>query len=97
MLSPDSGEATLRLTLYGRSYCHLCDEMLAALDSLRGEFAIAVDIVDVDSDAALEARFGLLVPVLVHAGTELCHHHLDERKLRAYLGSVDRSGSACVR
>ncbi|MEK7360897.1 MAG: glutaredoxin family protein [Pseudomonadota bacterium] len=76
---------TPRLTLYGRSYCHLCDEMLAALDSLRGEFGIAVDVVDVDSDAALEQRFGALVPVLMHAGTELCHYHLDAAKVRAYL------------
>jgi len=94
---PDTDGTTLRLTLYGRSYCHLCDEMLAALASLRGEFRFAVDVVDVDSDAALEQRFGILVPVLMHAGTELCHYHLDAGKVRAYLGSVNRSGSACVR
>jgi len=75
----------LRLTLYGRGYCHLCDEMLAALDTLRGEFGFAVDVVDVDSDTALEQRFGILVPVLMHAGTELCHYHLDAGKVRAYL------------
>ncbi len=80
--------ATLRLTLYGRGYCHLCDEMLAALDSLRGEFCFAVDVVVVDSDAALEQRFGMLVPVLMHAGTELCHYHLDAGKVRAYLGKI---------
>ena len=97
MRPPDTDGTTLRLTLYGRSYCHLCDEMLAALASLRGEFRFAVDVVDVDSDAALEQRFGILVPVLMHAGTELCHYHLDAGKVRAYLGSVNRSGSACVR
>ena len=85
---PDTDGATLRLTLYGRSYCHLCDEMLAALDSLRGEFAFAMDVVDVDSDAALEHRFGMLVPVLMHAGTELCHYHLDTPKIRAYLVKI---------
>jgi Glutaredoxin-like domain (DUF836) len=65
----DTGGATLRLTLYGRSYCHLCDEMLAALANLRGEF-------------------GTLVPVLMHAGTELCHYHLDTGKVRAYLVKI---------
>ena len=88
MRPPDKDGATLRLTLYGRSYCHLCDEMLAALDSLRGEFAFAVDVVDIDSDAALEYRFGTLVPVLMHAGTELCHYHLDAPKIRAYLVKI---------
>ncbi len=88
MRPPDTDGVTLRLTLYGRSYCHLCDEMLAALGPLRGEFGFAVDVVDVDSDAALEQRFGALVPVLMHAGTELCHYHLDAGKIRAYLVKI---------
>lgn len=88
---------TLRLTLYGRSYCHLCDDMLAALDSLRGEFGVTVDVVDVDGDAALEQRFGTRVPVLMHCGTELCHYHLDAAKVRSYLEAVCRPGRACAR
>ena len=75
-----------RLTLYGRSYCHLCDEMRAALVPLQEEFGFAVDVVDVDADAALERRYGALVPVLAHADAELCHYHLDAPKVRAYLG-----------
>ena len=78
----------MRLTLYGRGYCHLCDEMLAALAAMRVEFAFAVDVVDVDSDAAMEQRFGTLVPVLMHAGNELCHYHLDAGKVRAYLVKI---------
>ncbi len=77
-----------RLTLYSREYCHLCDEMLAALGPLREEFGIAIDVIDVDSDATLERRFGTLVPVLLHAGTELCHYHLDAPKIRAYLAKI---------
>ena len=88
MCPTETDAATLRLTLYGRSYCHLCDEMLAALASLRGEYGFAVDVVDVDSDAALEQRFGALVPVLMHADTELCHYHLDAGKVRAYLAKI---------
>jgi Glutaredoxin-like domain (DUF836) len=84
----DTEGGTLRLTLYGRSYCHLCDEMLAALASLRSEFGFAVDVVDVGADAALEQRFGNRVPVLMHAGTELCHYHLEAGKIRAYLAKI---------
>jgi thioredoxin reductase (NADPH) len=62
--------------------------MLAELGKLRGEFGVAVDVVDVDSDAALERRFGPLVPVLMHGATELCHYHLDAGKVRAYLGKI---------
>jgi len=80
--------ANARFVLYGRNYCHLCEDMLAALAPLRDEFGFAVDVVDVDGDAALEARFGELVPVLMHAGTELCHYHLDAAKVRAYLCKI---------
>ncbi len=88
MHAPGMDRAALRLTLYGRSYCHLCDEMLAALATLSGEFGFAVDVVDVDSDAVLKQRFGALVPVLMHADTELCHYHLDAAKIRAYLVKI---------
>lgn len=87
MQSGDSA-GTLRLRLYGRSYCHLCDEMTAALTPLRVEFGFTLEVVDVDSDADLEQRFGLLVPVLMHADTELCHYHLDVAKVRAYLKKI---------
>jgi hypothetical protein len=86
--TPGTHGTALRLTLYGRRYCHLCDEMLAALASLRDEFGFDVDVVDVDSDAALEQRFGASVPLLMHAGTELCHYHLEAGKVRAYLVKI---------
>jgi len=77
-----------RLTLFGRNYCHLCDEMRAALAPLRGEFGFALDVIDIDGDPALVQRFDTLVPVLMHADTELCHYHLDAGKVRAYLGKI---------
>lgn len=76
------------LTLYGRGYCHLCDDMRAALRPLEAEFGVAVAWVDVDSEAALEARFGERVPVLAHGERELCHYFLDETAVRAYLAQL---------
>ena len=76
----------VELRLYSRSYCHLCDDLLAALEALRGEFQFAVEVIDVDSDPELEARYGELVPVLTdHEGNELCHYFLDPAKVREYL------------
>lgn len=59
--------------------------MAAALAPLRQEFGFDLRIVDVDSDPALEERYGELVPVLMHGETELCHYFLDEKAVRAYL------------
>jgi len=78
---------TVPFTLYSRSYCHLCEDMLQALLALQqpGEhFEVAV--VDVDADPALVARFDELVPVLYGdpAGEELCHYFLDPAASRGW-------------
>lgn len=75
------------LTLYGRTYCHLCDDMLAALEALRGQHGFQVRVVDVDADPALEAKYDELVPVLEAEGRELCHYFLNEAKVREYLAA----------
>lgn len=80
----------MHFTLYSRSYCHLCDDMLAALDALQSDaLRFTVEVIDVDADDALVARFDELVPVLYGdpAGPELCHYFLDEARVRAYLAS----------
>jgi hypothetical protein len=71
------------LVLYSRTWCHLCEEM-AILLRARG---VPFTEVDVDSDPALEARWGMLVPVLADAqGVEICHYHLDDAALQRALG-----------
>jgi hypothetical protein len=59
--------------------------MLAALESLRGEFDFATEVIDVDADPVLEAKYNALVPVLEADGRELCHYFLDVAKVREYL------------
>ncbi|WP_233831446.1 glutaredoxin family protein [Paraburkholderia sp. ZP32-5] len=78
---------TASLTLYGRAWCHLCDDMHAALESLLVEFGAQLTVIDVDTDPLLEARYNELVPVLVCDGIELCHYHLDETAVRAALAA----------
>ena len=79
---------TLTLTVYSRTYCHLCDDLIAALRVLQGPFSFDVAVVDVDSEAALEERHGERVPVLMHGERELCHYFLDEPAVRAYLSEM---------
>ena len=51
----------MALILYQRDYCHLCDQALAVMAEAR---APDFDSVFIDDDPALEARYGLRVPVL---------------------------------
>ncbi len=63
--------------------------MLAALEALRcepGMLHFDIEVLDVDADPALEAKYDELVPVLLDGeGRELCHYFLDAAKVREYL------------
>ena len=78
--------AGAHLVLYGRAWCHLCEDMRAALEPLATAAGAGIEVIDVDSDPALQARYDELVPVLVCDGVELCHYRLDEARVRAALG-----------
>jgi hypothetical protein len=62
--------------------------MEVALEALQGELAFDVETVDVDSDPALDERFGELVPVLMAGEHKLCHYFLDVPAVRAYLTEI---------
>jgi len=59
--------------------------MLAGLQILQARQPFELNIVDVDSQPALEQRFGEFVPVLMHGERELCHYHLDAAAVTDYL------------
>ena len=93
MPTKELGLGQVRFTLYSRSYCHLCEDMLAALQAMAPAGApFEVEVVDIDFDpgvdGALLARFDELVPVLFGADSdapELCHYRLDHAAVAAYL------------
>lgn len=78
----------IELRLIGRGYCHLCDDMAAALAPIAEEFTASVKTIDVDENPALLERYDELVPVLLHGETELCHHFLNAAKVREYLAGI---------
>ena len=69
--------------LYQRDDCHLCD---LALDLLAGARFPAFESVFIDGDPALEARYGVRVPVLqaIPSGAEL-DWPFDASRLRAFV------------
>ena len=65
----------MRLILYQRDDCHLCDFALGLLAEVR---APEFESVFIDGDAELEARYGDRVPVLrATSGHELRWHRPD--------------------
>lgn len=82
----------MELTLLVRAYCHLCEEMRAALEPLARRAGATIVEIDVDAHPALEVAFGERVPVLllggVDAGRELCHYRLDAQRVTQALASA---------
>lgn len=75
-----------RLTVMHRQGCELCDDMLRELEALGRTLELPpVNVVDVDSDAELQRRYGLHVPVLLLEGTVVCRHRLDGPELARLL------------
>jgi hypothetical protein len=77
----------VKLTLYSRPECHLCEAFLADLLPLLPA-DVSVETVDVDSSVALERRFGLRIPVLAAGEVELSGYPLDQERVRGYLGAL---------
>ncbi len=71
----------MRLTVYSRAWCHLCDELCAALAPLAARYGVPVDVIDVDSDPSLDEQYGEQVPVVFAGETELCHYWLDAARV----------------
>lgn len=89
---------TLRFVIYSRSYCHLCDDLRQALQAWLGGRAADIEMVDVDADAGLVARYDELVPVLMAQQRDgqwlqLCYYFLDESRLQAFIDGFDAPGA----
>jgi glutaredoxin len=78
-------DAVPRLTVYSRSQCHLCEDMITALQRLQAANSFDFHTVDVDRDPALERRYGDKVPVLAYGDRELCHYRLEVAVITAFL------------
>ncbi len=79
------GAHVLKLQLYTRPGCHLCEKMAGALLALPGTPAFELEEIDIDTDPGLQARYGGRIPVLVHEGVILCEYFLDEDRVKRFL------------
>ena len=77
--------APVRVTLYERAGCHLCDEAHRALRRVGLDRALAIERVDIAADPALELRYVLRIPVLAVRDAELDAAGLADREIAAWL------------
>ena len=77
---------SIRIEIYSRPGCHLCDEAKAVIEPLTQRYALQLTVTNVDSTPELRAAYGTEIPVVLINGAEAFRHRVDagalERKLR---------------
>ena len=73
--------------VYGREECHLCQNMILALQDFQRQVPFEFETVNIDSNPELIALYGEKIPVLVSAfdNQEICHYFLNLASLNAYI------------
>ena len=66
----------LRVTLYAKPDCPLCDELKADLAELQTEFALELTERNIEADEGDFRRYRYLIPVLDIEGGELLYRHI---------------------
>ena len=75
---------TLKVVLYTRDGCHLCEEAQEVLS----EFGISPTIMDIDADPILRERFDTCVPVVEIDGQIRFRGRVEPRLLRRIVRSA---------
>ena len=78
---PEATQKTDGLILYSRPGCHLCEIAKSALQRAN----LSITEVSVESDPALEAEYGIEIPVLTQNGKTLLKGVFNESRIAAML------------
>ena len=75
----------MRVVLYSRPGCHLCDAARDVLLAERSRTWFELVEVDVAGDDLLEREYGIRIPVVEIDGRERFEYRVDPRTLARYL------------
>ncbi|MEI8102149.1 MAG: glutaredoxin family protein [Chlorobium sp.] len=74
-----------RVTLFGKKECCLCDQALELIEKVQRSCPFELEKIDISGDPALQAEFGLKIPVVVVDGVPAFKYRVNENRLRALL------------
>ena len=79
----------MTLTIYSRPGCHLCDDMKAVVNRVvrTVDERASIDEIDISTDPALEALYGLEIPVLLIDGKKAAKYRVTEEALKKMMAS----------
>ena len=73
------------VTVFSRHGCHLCEDAVKTLESMREELAFEIEIIYIDGDAELEKLYGNEVPVIHINGEHHDFYRVDPDRFRSSL------------
>ena len=75
----------IKLQLYTKSDCPLCDEAKESLEPLTARFPLQIEEIDITANLGLFTKYKDLIPVLELEGKRLFVHRIDIRGLKRKL------------
>lgn len=75
----------MRILLYGKPGCPLCDDVRELLDEVAVDFVFTLEVRNILEDDALFARYRYRVPVVVIEGIERLELRFDKKDLETAL------------
>jgi glutaredoxin len=78
----------VRVTLYTKPGCHLCEDVDLALDRVRERVPFDLIRINILGNKALEARYGFEIPVVIVNDQEFSSTFLNEIKFEKYIKEI---------
>ena len=73
------------VTIFGRTGCHLCENVVNSLEPLAEPLQFKITEKLIDGDKELEDLYGQLIPVIHIDGKYFSHFRLDVDEFKAFL------------
>jgi glutaredoxin len=71
----------IRIEIYSRPGCHLCDEAKDVIERVGRRFPFALSVINIDTDPELQKLYGEQIPVVFINGNKAFKYHVDESEL----------------
>jgi glutaredoxin len=75
----------MKITIYTKKDCHLCEEAKAILSRFAHEYPLSVDEIDIESDSATFEKYRYEIPVVLLNDRKIFKYRIDEKKFHRIL------------
>ena len=79
-----------RVTVFSRPGCHLCEDAIAVVERVRAALDFELEIIDIESDDTLLARYLERIPVVAVDGQERFEFFVAETDLARCIANLSR-------